>query len=71
MCRCPWLGIGTPPHEPSVFCLSATTRRCDNDEPDGELCTGTLTFELGDLQAKCPVCGGWTGRHAPGRDTTP
>lgn len=49
--------------------LTPGTRPCDNErEPDGERCTGTLTFALGDVQAKCPVCGGWTGRLAPGHE---
>jgi hypothetical protein len=44
------------------------TRTCDNEcEPDGERCTGMLTFAPDDVQAKCPTCGGWTGRFAPRR----
>ena len=49
--------------------LTAGTRPCDNErEPDGELCTGTVTFELGDRQARCSVCGAWMGRLAPGHE---
>ncbi len=49
--------------------LTPGTRPCNGErEPDGAVCTGTLTFELGDVQAKCPVCGGWTGRLAPGHE---
>lgn len=49
--------------------LTPGTRPCDAErEPDGERCTGTLTFEMGDPQAKCPVCGAWTGRLAPGHE---
>jgi hypothetical protein len=45
---------------------STTTRPCDNErEPDGEWCTGVLTFGSDDVQAQCPTCGGWTGRFAP------
>lgn len=53
------------PHHP----LTPGTRRCEAEsEPDGQVCTGTLTFALGDVQAKCPVCGAWTGRLAPGHE---
>lgn len=53
------------PHHP----LTPGTRRCDSErEPDGEVCTGTLTFALGDVQAKCSACGGWMGRLAPGHE---
>jgi len=49
--------------------LTPGTRPCNNEqEPDGVLCTGTLTFALGDVQAKCPACGGWMGRLAPGHE---
>lgn len=47
--------------------LTPGTRACINEqEPEGDLCTGTLTFALGDPQAKCPACGAWMGRLAPG-----
>jgi hypothetical protein len=56
----------------AVRLAHAETRPCDNDgEPDGERCTGTLTYEPDDVQAKCPICGGWTGRFAPARTPTP
>jgi len=49
--------------------LTPGTRPCSNErEPNGQPCTGTLTFESGDLQAECPVCGAWTGRLAPGHE---
>lgn len=49
--------------------LTPGTRRCDNErEPDGQVCAGTLTFALGDVQAQCPACGAWTGRLAPGHE---
>lgn len=49
--------------------LTPGTRPCNDDrEPDGELCTGTLVFALGDVQVKCPVCGAWMGRLAPGHE---
>lgn len=49
---------------------TAGVRACDNErEPDGEVCTGTLTFYDGSIQAKCSVCGAWTGRLAPGHET--
>jgi hypothetical protein len=54
--------------------LTPGTRRCDNErEPDGQVCTATLTFALGNVQAQCPACGAWTGRLAPGheRDVMP
>lgn len=51
--------------------LTPGTRPCGNQrEPDGELCTGTLTFEAGDRQAECLLCGAWTGRLAPGHEQT-
>jgi hypothetical protein len=44
-------------------------RSCQNEveQPDGTapLCTGTLTFGPGDLQAKCDTCGAWEGVNAP------
>jgi hypothetical protein len=50
------------------FPLTGTSRPCENEtEPDGDRCTGTLTFADGDAQARCPVCHAWTGRLAPRR----
>lgn len=46
--------------------LSTTERRiCGTEhEPDGERCLGWLTFAPDEIQARCPVCGAWTGRLA-------
>ncbi len=56
-------------HHESSLSLAPGTRPCHNEqEPNGEVCTGTLTFRTGDAQAKCPVCGGWMGRLAPGHE---
>jgi hypothetical protein len=50
-----------------VLRLATTeTRICGTErEPDGERCIGWLTFGPDEVQAKCPACGGWTGRFAP------
>ena len=46
----------------------AEVRACQNEveQPDltAPLCPGTLTFRVGDLQAKCDTCGGWEGVNA-------
>lgn len=51
--------------------LNSSERRIcgDETEPDGDLCTGWLIYEPGDVQAKCTVCGGWEGRWAPRKMT--
>lgn len=46
--------------------------RCGNEqEPDGLVCTVPLYAAPGDVQVRCPGCGGWTGVQSPGRRPLP
>ncbi|MCG5464327.1 hypothetical protein MED01_002493 [Micromonospora sp. MED01] len=40
---------------------------CDGERgPDGEPCDGQLYAKPGDVQVRCPRCGGWSGYRARG-----
>jgi len=54
-----------------IAAWAAMTRPCSDTarEPDGLPCPGVLTFNKDDVQARCPVCGGWAGRFAPAGTT--
>jgi hypothetical protein len=67
-CPCVWCDICRAVFTPEAmarldaYALGTFTAACGTErEPDGEPCTGTLTFGPADPQARCPVCGGWTG----------